>query len=350
MGKSHNKSKQSKNKELRNSGRKSNRGNFQQEIQQYGKFVEEQLEDEKTVRLSIAEISHTSEVHRCLSDGDFQMVRAILNDPNIDAEENKFRAATYYDERLGTSAAQEAIRRKAPHDVVELLAFIGGEQAVIAKDVNGYNAIHLACKMGSSCDVVDALCFVGKEAVNQQDNFGDLPIHKVAYKNGASTEVVKTLIDYGDRDMLEVKNKDGALPVHSSVYFFNTNLKVCKLLVTEGLHQGVGGEKGMGGLNVEYDDISGTRKTTFEKLKEKNLLNCLLGEIKDVVSSQYGTTLAEAGAKHGLQWQKGMEDLVEATDCDEIKLGIIALAASGMKNDLHTIYQLCLRYAGVLFG
>lgn len=350
MGKSYKGKQQSKNKELRNSGRKCSRGSFQQEIHQFGKFVEKQLEDEKTVRLSIAERSPTSEVHRCLSDGDFQMARMILKDPNIDSEEKKFKAATYYNENLGTTAAQEAIRRKAPHDVVELLAFIGGEVAVTAKDVNGYNAIHLACKTGSSSEVVDALCFVGKEAVHQQDNFGDLPIHKVAYKNGASTEVVKTLIHHGDRRMLEVKNKDGALPVHSSVYFFNTNLEVCKLLVTEGLHQGVGGEEGMGGLNVEYDDISGTRKTTFEKLKEKNLSNCLLGEIKDVVSSKYGTTLAEAGAKHGLQWQKGMEDLVEATDCEQIKLGIIALAAGGRKNDLHTIYQLCSRYAGILFG
>ncbi len=352
MGKS-NKGKQTRVKTPKNNGRKFHVGRGS-DINDNVEFGKEQYEAEKEKHtLSIVERLPTSEVHRAVSSGDFHRLKIYLDDDNLDAEDKKHAAVTWRHEEFGTTPAQEAIRRNAPYDVVEKLLFIGGREAVTAKDANGYNAVHLACKLGSSSDVVGALCFVGKEAVNQQDaEFGDLPIHKVAASGRkASTAVVKTLIDHGGPEMLGIKNKEGHLPVHRSVYFFSTNLEVCKLLVTEGLHHGVGGEEGLGGLNVEFEDgLRSTSKTTAQKLQEKCLLEHVITDTKDVVSKRYGTTIVQAGAKHGLKWEEGLKVLVETTDSEAIKLGIVVLAASGKKTDLHTMYQLCLRYVGILFG
>ncbi len=291
----------------------------------------------------------TSELFRCLAEGDFQRPLEILNDPDIETEEQKYAAVTYANAD-GRTVIQEAIRQDAPYELLELLLFIGGKKTVLTKNKNGYNTIHQACKKGASPDTIRVLCFVGgKEALHQTDNFGELPIHKASFKNGASTEVLKILIEVGGRVTLEKKNSDEMLPIHCSVFYFNTNLEVCKVLITEGLHHGVGGEGGLGGLNVEYQDIDRQRKTTYEKLKQKNIADCLLKDISSVVSEAHGRTPIESGAITGLEWENGMEALVEATNESDIKLGIVGLAASGDESDLGTIYELMKRYVGVLF-
>jgi ankyrin repeat protein len=332
--------------------RKDNRVQWRVDCAVLGHDVEDDIEQEryekKYVLPSPAHAAEPSEVYRCISVGDFRAAMRILKDPCIESEEKKHLAVSYKCSTNRTTVTHEAIRCGAPYELVELLVFIGGKDVVTTKDSNGYNPVHLACKRGANPDVVAALSEVGgKDALNEKDNYGELPIHKASSAKGASTEVVKTLLKYGGRDMLGCKNKDDMLPVHSSVYFFNTNLEVCKVLIREGLHHGVGGEGGLGGLNVEYTDLNGKKKTTIKKLRQTKILDCLLEKIKDEVSEKHGTNVAEAGAKHGLKWQDGMEELVEATDRDAIEIGLITLAASGEKIDLTTIYELSKRHAGL---
>jgi ankyrin repeat protein len=332
--------------------RKDNRSQWRVDCAVLGHHVEYDLEQEryekKYVPLSPAHAAKPCEVYRCISIGDFRAAMRILEDPCIESEEKKHLAVTYKCSTYRTTVTHEAIRCGAPYELVELLVFIGGKDVVTTKDSNGYNPIHLACKRGANPDVVAALSEVGgKDALNAKDNYGELPIHKASSVKGASTEVVKTLLKFGGHDMLGCKNKDGMLAVHSSVYFFNTNLEVCKILVTKGLHHGVGGEEGLGGLNVEYTDLNGKRKTTMKKLRQTKILDCLLEKVKDEVPIKHGTNAAEAGAKHGLKWQDGMKELVEATDRDAVKIGLITFAASGEKIDLTTIYELSKRHAGL---
>jgi hypothetical protein len=353
MGKTH-KSKQKTPKQPQRQLRKQSRGNLNNYIAQDIEFEQEWIEqerfEERYVPPSPAVAAHPSHVHRCVSMGDFHEALRILNDPNLDAEEKKYLAATYTDQN-GTSSLHQAIRRDAPYELLELLVFIGGKDTVIKKDKNGHSTVHIACKLGLSNDVVNALCFVGgKEALHQTDDCGNTPLHQAAYRNGSSTEVVKTLIDVGGRETLGFKNHDNRLPVHCGVYFFNTNLEVCTIMVTEGIHHGVGGEGGAGGLFVEYSDIDSKKKTTYDKLNEYNLSDCLLKSIQNVVSETHGTSVVEAGAKHGLKWEDGMEALVEITDEAAIKIGIVALAAAGQQTDLTTIFELVKRYCGPLCG
>lgn len=352
-GRSKSSGKQTRIKIPRQKPPKGGRHQWRNEIEDYGRFVQEQEQEryyeETYVPPSPANAAETSDVHRCISNSDFQGAMHILNDPDITSEEKKFLAATYTHPN-GSTVTHEAIRRNAPYELVELLVFIGGKDAVTTRDRNGYNTVHHACKRGSDSDVVNVLSYVGgKDALHQTDNYGELAIHKVSFRNGASSKVVETLLDHGGPEMLAIKNKDNMLPIHCGVYYFNTNLDVCRVLIKEGLHYGVGGEEGMGGLNVEYLDIDRKRKTTLQKLRQNNLSNCLLDSIKNVVSEKHGCTLVESAAKHGLKWEDGMEELVEVTGEDKIKLGIVAYAASGHKSDLTTIYELSRRYVGELF-
>ncbi len=340
-------------KEPKINRRKNDRQSWKQFIRQETSFEHDDIQqakyEEENLPLSPAFAAPTSEVHRCISNKDFQTALQILNDPNIEAEEKKYAAVTYADAD-GRTVTQEAIRHDAPYELLELLLFIGGKKTVVTKDKNGYNTVHQACKRGASPDIVRVLSFVGgREALHQTDNFGELPIHKASFKNGASTEVLKVLIEVGGRETLEKKNSDEMLPIHCSVFYFNTNLEVCKVLITEGLHHGVGGEGGLGGLNIEYRDIDRQRKTTYEKLKQKNIADCLLKEISNVVSEAHGRTPIESGATIGMEWENGMEALVEATNESDIKLGLVVLAASGDESDLGTIYELIKRYVGILF-
>lgn len=352
MAKSRNSNKQQK-KEPKINTRKNDRQSWKQFIRQevntdYDDIKQEEYEEENPL-LSPAAAAETDEVHRCLSNSDFHSVFQILRDPNIEAEEKKYAAVTYADAQ-GRTVLQEAIRKDAPYELMELLLFIGGKKTVITPDRNGYNSLHQACKRGSGPDIVRVLSFVGgKEALHQTDNFGELPIHKASFKNGASTEVLEVLIEVGGRETLEKRNQDQMLPVHCSVYYFNTNLEVCKVLITEGMHHGVGGEGGLGGLNIEFQDIDRKRKTTYEKLKQTNLANCLLKEISNVASEAHGRLPVESGATVGLEWENGMEALVEATNEVDIKEGLVVLAASGSDSNLATIYELIKRYVGVLF-
>mmetsp|Transcript_24029 Transcript_24029/g.35754 ORF Transcript_24029/g.35754 Transcript_24029/m.35754 type:complete len:353 (-) Transcript_24029:86-1144(-) len=351
MGKSH-RSKQPR-KEPKCNRRKDTRKGLKEFIRQETSFEHDDLRQEKyeeeNFPLSPALAAETSALYRSISNSDFPTALMILRDPNIEAEEKKFAAVTYVDAN-GSTVTHEAIRRDAPYELLELLLFIGGKKTVIAKDNNGYNTLHQACKRGSSSDVVRVLSFVGgKEALHQTDNFGELPIHKASFKNGASTDVLKVLIEVGGRETLEKKNSDEMLPVHCSVYYFNTNLEVCRVLITEGLHHGVGGDEGLGGLNIEYRDIDRQRKTTYQKLKQQNIANCLLKKISNVVSEGNGKLPVESGATAGLPWENGMEALVEATNEADIKEGLVVLAASGSNSDLATIFELIKRYVGVLF-
>ena len=334
--------------------RKTNRKFFRQVTNELGKDETHQIREEDIQKTkpstSVAIASPQSELHRCVSEDDFKGAMAFLKDQDIDSEEKKYKAVNYTCSTSGTSVMQEAIRRRASYELMELLVFIGGKDTVIKTDGQGYNTLHHACKRGSSPEIIDVLCYAGgREALYKPDVYGDLPIHKACMKNGASTEIVKILINTGGREMLGHRNIDDKLPVHTCVYFFNTNLEVCQILVTEGLHHGVGGEAGGGGLFAEFQDIEGNNKTTLQQLKEKNLSNILLKRIGDVVSEKYGTTLTEAGAKHGLKWEKGMDALIEETDEDNLKFAMITLAASGDKADLTAIYELTKRYTGLLF-
>ncbi len=312
-------------------------------------YYYEYREEEHTIQ-SIASAADISTLHRSVSQDNFPHAIQILKDPNLDSEDKKFAAVNFVDEH-GTTVTQEAIRRKAPYELIELIAFIGGKDSVTVKNKNGYNAIHTACKWGSCPEVLDILVYVsGKEPLYDVDDVGDLPIHKVCLRNGASTAILRTLIDAGGREMLEYKNHDEMLPLHCSVYYFNTNLEVCEFLLTEGFHHGVGGEAAGGGLFTEYQDIDRTDKTPLDKLKEKMDVNKFIGRINNVVSEKYGTTLVEAGAKHGVEWERGMKDLWEQTDPDLVKTGMVIYAASGDKADLTTIYELTRHYVGQLFG
>lgn len=309
----------------------------------------EYKQEEQTIQ-SIASAADISTLHRSVSQDNFPHAIKMLKDPNLDSEDKKFAAVKFVGES-GTTVTQEAIRRKAPYELIELLVFIGGKESVTAKNENGYNTIHLACKYGSCSEVLDTLVYIaGKEPLYDIDHVGELPIHKVCFRNGTSTAVLKTLIDAGGREMLEHKNHDEMLPLHCSVYYFNTNLEVCEFLITEGFHHGVGGEEAGGGLFTEYHDIDRTDKTPLDKLKERMDVNKFIGRINNVVSEKYGTTLVEAAAKNGLEWERGMKDLWEQTDPDLVKLGMVIYAASGENADLTTIYELTRHYVGQLFG
>jgi hypothetical protein len=350
MGKSK-KSNNQQQKVPKRTERKTSFQNLKVDALKWGEEEQINIQDEKKTPIySPATCLHKSEVHRCISDDNFKGALYMLQNPDPESEDMKFAAATYVDEKSGETATQSAIRKNAPIELLELLVFIGGKSAVMKKNCNGYNAVHLACKRGSHPDVVDTLLYVGgKESLYDTDHVGELPMHKVCLRDCASTEIVQTLIDAGGRQMLEHRNNDEMLPVHCCVYWFNTNLDVCQILVTEGLHHGIGGEAGAGGLFVEYLDIDQTHKTTFDKLKQTDSSNDLIEKIVSV-SEKVASSVTEAGARQGLKWEKGMQELVECTDTGALKVGMVTLAASGEDNDLTTIFELCKRYVGPLFG
>lgn len=326
-----------------------NRGQIREDIKAWGKQVKIEIEAEKRARPTVAEAASVCELYTNINSCQFHRAIKILKDPNLDTEEKKEMMVKFQDE-YGTTPLQLALRREnTPYELFELLVQIGGKDAITITDKMGYNTIHCACKEGASPEVIDDLCdFGGKDALYQQNHIGNLPIHNAALRKSASTDVIRKLLQVGGREQLSHNNEYGQLPVHLSVYYFNTNLEVCQILIHEGHHHGVGGEEGVGGLFTEHVDNAHKRRTTYDKLNMLKLSDCILKNIANVASEKYGLTPTQAGAKHGFKWNT-MKNLLEATEEGDIKEGLIIYAASGEKADLTTTYELCLRYANVLF-
>lgn len=326
----------------------SNRNQIKIDTREWGREVKQDIEAENLARPSIAEAAPVCRLHEYIDQCRFQKATKLLKDCNLDTEHKKEYMVKFQD-NYGTTPLQLALRRDAPYHLLELIVQIGGKDAVIAKDNDGRNTIHWACKLDSSSEIIDELClFGGKDALYQESSIGELPIHNAVIKRSASVAVVQKLLEVGGREQLAHKNEYDQLPVHLSVYYFNTNLEVCKILLHEGHHHGVGGEKGVGGLFTEHTDITNRRRTTYDRLKLLNLSETILENFVNVVSEKHGITPTQAGAKHGFKWDL-MKDILESTDEGAIKEGLITYAASGEKTDLETMYKLCERYCGVLF-
>lgn len=329
-------------KPLRKNLRKDSRHLVRQETKEWCKQVQAQEEEEQYHYPSPAMAAPTSELHRCVSIEGLNEKRAweILTDPEPDAEGKIYESVLYTNER-GENVIQQAIRSKVSPKMIEYLVFTAGKQAVTMQNNNGYNALHLACKRSASSEVIDTLTFIGgKDSMYATDHCGELPIHKACrhHSKSQSTEIVKTLIDAGGKEMLEYKNDDEMLPLHCVVYYNDNNLNLCKILIAEG-SQNV---EGIGGLYSKSQDVSHEVKTVLEKLKEFNELESL---VKDMDPAEAKATMKH-GLINGVPW-KVMQGLVEETDKDP-DLELLVLAASGDKTDLSTVYELGMRNVNML--
>lgn len=337
------------NRENSNIHRKYSRTHIRNEVSETGKQVQQEDEAAKHEKPTIAEAAPVCKLHEYINGCRFDKASQLLKDSNLDTEHRKELMVKFKDE-YGITPLQLALRRNAPHDLLELMGQIGGRDAVISRDNDGRNTIHWACKESSSDEILDDLCyFGGKDALYQASEIGELPIHNAVIKRSASVKVVQKLLEVGGREMLAHKNEYQQLPLHLCIYYFNTNLEICKILLHEGHHHGVEGEEGVGGLFTKHHDITNKEVTTYDRLKKLKLSATVLKSFVNIPSKQHGLTPTQAGAKYGFKWDL-MKDLLESTDEGDIKEGLIVYAASGDQTDLQTMYELCLRYCGVLFS
>ena len=177
-----------------------------------------------------------------------------------------------------------------------------------------------------------------------------------------------------------VKDRFGLLPIHLCVNEWHkhptTFWEIFRLLLEEGVKQGVGGDKGLGGLFVKMpncqknliDEIFKSQGMSWEKIsgvvKDRNVRQVLVNQLakgkiskkhvndiirnfSDCMSVEYqGRLPIHVAAESGLTWNDGMRTIVEANlsaveSVDAVtNLLPFGLAAAGKDKDLQSIYEL----------
>ena len=178
-----------------------------------------------------------------------------------------------------------------------------------------------------------------------------------------------------------VKDRFGLLPIHLCANEWhkdpNTFWEIFRLLLEEGVRQGVGGgDEGVGGLFVQMpncqknliDEIFKSQGMSWEKISRvvkdgnvrrvlvhqlakgnisKRHVNDIIKHFPDCVCVKYqGRLPIHVAAESGLAWDDGMKTIVEANlsaieTVDEVtNLLPFGLAAAGRDKDLQSIYEL----------
>mmetsp|Transcript_30447 Transcript_30447/g.35469 ORF Transcript_30447/g.35469 Transcript_30447/m.35469 type:complete len:198 (-) Transcript_30447:1254-1847(-) len=186
----------------------------------------------------------------------------------------------------------------------------------------------------------------------------DLPLHKaVRWGAKSSLEVVKTLIYYGGRETLEIGDSENMLPVHSSLCYC-INGKITLYLLTEGIHHGVGGDEGIGGLLVTSIFTGGELRTTMKRLKEKGIDQAVLKEISKVKNERNGRTSLDSAVAAGdslaanefIEIAKSADPdrLIDVTRVDPVT-GLSMRPAAAAYLDVSTIYDLILMEPSIFY-
>lgn len=88
-------------------------------------------------------------------------------------------------------------------------------------DNNGYHALHLAVRLGSTCDLIVLLLRAYPESILLRDPDGNLPIHLVTYHHKESLWVniseVASVLYAANHPSITMTDKVGNLPIHIAI-------------------------------------------------------------------------------------------------------------------------------------
>ena len=293
----------------------------------------------------------------------FKLIEAGGEDLVVEKDKNEYTALhKVFIHNDGNHDANGTISTK----VVSKLVEIGGRNYVIEKNYHGDTALHLACRHNFSTALVSKLIDIGgQELVLETNHFGNTPLHDACKNQPSNFDVISQLIEIGGRAIVREKNNNGLHALHyfythqDDEYHITTFDEDFLLIVREGITAQIGGEFGIGGLFnvVQNDDV---QREIYEKwqnfapsleivmktlhppppllhaaliagapqhiiLDITNRFNCVL--IKDSMN-RYPIDLAVA---QGFEWNKGMQELLEATAAAQKRSSVFTAAHHGLK-------------------
>ena len=303
----------------------------------------------------------------------------------------------------------------APVAIVSMLAETGGRNLIRERNRCAWTVLHSACAVNAPTETILKLIKIGgQDLVMQKDNLGKTSLHFATYSDKPRIETVCKLIYVGGHDLVLEKDDEGLGAIHR--YFYRTYHlnkrpqfdKIFVYLIQQGILAEYGGEFGIGGLFVENDvvqrriynrwaELADFLEIAMQSLYQEQhppiLHAAIIAEAPhSVISiiierfSFYGCILTRdslnclpinIAVKYDLEWNEGMQDVIEATaaalqqppiyaaaqfgvkwsddmrelaesEVDEVILGcddvtglcLFMLAAMGEYSDLNTIYSL----------
>ena len=243
---------------------------------------------------------------------------------------------------------------KASIDIVEKLIELGGRDLLVKNSDRGETALHLACQYKAPLRVVEKLIEAGKrKLIIKGDNHGNTALHS-ACQAGASVEVVSELIEFVGKELLLKKNHYGNYALFSFYvrYRFYGEIEeqttfardTFIFVIQEYIEEQVGGEFAIGGLfNSARDDVQNYIYGKWEKYSPSlqraiselqstpPLLHAaiiakaprrIIANITDCfdcihIRDSLGRNPIDVAVEEDLEWNKGMQDVIEAMAAKE---------------------------------
>lgn len=121
-------------------------------------------------------------------------------------------------------------------EVVSKLIEIGGKELVLARDLFGENAVHVAVASTVSLEVILKLVEAGgREALFAKENQGETTLHKcIGGGRSASIEVISKIIEIGGIRLVMERDNKGRTALHKSVSNADISVKVVSKLIEVG--------------------------------------------------------------------------------------------------------------------
>ena len=272
----------------------------------------------------------------------------------------------------GENAMHFACYYNASFEVILKLIEIGEREIVLEKSEGfGANSLHWACvHSDASLKVIQKLVELGgQELVLAEDKNGDTPLHNAFRNKNVSVEIIKKLIAVGGREILELKNEDGETALFYDYFnwmcsFFNEQnpnyYDIFALLVREGIIFKVGGEYGLGGIfnSVDrkvqtqiydkWEKFAPSLKLVMESFQEPILQAAILARVPShiiqEIANHYDCVLNTdsqnrypicVAMEEGLEWDKGMQHIVNTTAISMKRPIAFVAAEYGLKWNNH---------------
>ena len=122
-------------------------------------------------------------------------------------------------------------------EVVSKLIKIGGRGLILARDLYGENAVHIAISSAVSLEVISLLIDAGgRDVLFAKDNQGETTLHKCfTGEHAASVEIISKIIGLGGMELVMEKDKKGRTALHENVgNHANASIKAVLKLIEVG--------------------------------------------------------------------------------------------------------------------
>ena len=253
-------------------------------------------------------------------------------------------------------------------EVLSKLIEVGGRNLVMEKNGDGDTALHLACRHNFPIELVSRLIDIGgRELIMETNNFEDTPLHDACKNELSQFDAISQLINIGGQAIVNERNNDGLHALHCFYTHRHHEEHITfgdafMLILQAGITAEIGGEFGIGGLfNVLPSNDDEVQKKVYDEWEnlasslEKvvatpqwrqspllhaaivakaprhviiditNRFQCVL--MKDSLN-RYPIDVA---VQQGLEWNGGMQELMEATASAQQRPIIFLAAQYGLK-------------------